>query len=131
MKFEGGDKNQAYIQHLREEFDDWCLSGITSKKRKHPNTGTEITNWSFQTISHPDFKYFADLFLNEARKKKYSEGFNYKNRLYRAVISLLDYGRWWENGSPLVPNQGKGTEGTEGHTQAFSKEEVDSLDLKI
>jgi len=41
LKFEGGNRNKEYIQHLHNEFDDWCLSDITAKIRTHPKTGTQ------------------------------------------------------------------------------------------
>jgi hypothetical protein len=123
LKFEGGDKNRAYIQHLREEFDPWCLSDITSRTRIHPNTGKEITNWSFQTISHAEFKYFAALFLNQVRCVSSIP----KGLITRPNFTARSLAYWiMDDGGKMDygPNQGKGMI---LHTQAFSKEEVDSL----
>jgi LAGLIDADG DNA endonuclease family len=122
LKFEGGNRNREYIQHLRDEFDAWCLSDITPKTRIHPKTGTLTTNWCFQTISHADFKYFASLFLNENGKKTVPKGlvkeanFTAKSLAYWIMDDggKMDYG----------PNEGNGTI---LHTQAFSEEEVGYL----
>jgi hypothetical protein len=117
LKFEGGNKNQAYIQHLRDEFDEFCLSGIVPKKRP-----TGITNWAFQTISHVDLQYFATLFLNEQGKKRVPKGLITNTDFTARSLAywIMDDGGKMDYG----PNEGKGMI---LHTQAFSKEEIDSL----
>ena len=67
MKFEWGNNNKAYVDHVYALFDEWVLSFPHKKSRISPK-GNTIINWGFQTISHQAFNSLADLFINNNKK---------------------------------------------------------------
>lgn len=62
MKFEGGNKNKPYLDHVSSLFEEWVLSLPHKKTRVSPK-GNIVVNWGFQTISHTAFLSIADLFI--------------------------------------------------------------------
>lgn len=64
MKFEWGNKNKVYLDHVYNLFYDWVLMEPHKKVRISPN-GNEVINWGFQTISHEAFNDLAQLFLDK------------------------------------------------------------------
>lgn len=67
MKFEWGNKNKAYLDHVYILFNEWVLSFPHEKIRTSPK-GNTVINWGFQTISHEAFLQLAGLFLNNNKK---------------------------------------------------------------
>ena len=67
LKFEWGDKNKAYVDHVFNLFDEWVLSSPHKKSRISPK-GNTVINWGFQTLSHEAFNPLADIFLSENKK---------------------------------------------------------------
>lgn len=122
LRYEGGNKHKSYVFSIHQDFDEWCLADPSEKKRIHPETKTEITNWEFQTLSHPDINFFADLFLDQKGKKRVPENIlNHPNFTSRSLAYwIMDDGSKMDHTS----NQGKGVE---IHTEAFSETEVKSL----
>jgi len=90
MKFEWGDINKLYVDHIYDIFDKWVLSYPHKKSRVNKN-GNTVMSWGFQTISHVAFNPLADLFLVDKRKvvikKSNKRAFNWKR------FSLLIL--WW------------------------------------
>ena len=62
MKFEWGDKNKPYSDHVFRLFNEWVLSKPHKKSRISPK-GNLVINWGFQTISHEAFNSLANLFI--------------------------------------------------------------------
>jgi hypothetical protein len=62
MKFEWGDKNKIYAEHVLNLFDEWILSPMHKNTRVNVNKNTVIT-WGFQTICHNAFNFLKTLFL--------------------------------------------------------------------
>ena len=69
MKFEWGDKNKPYLDHVYSLFEEWVLSSPHKKSRLSPK-GNLVVNWGFQTLSHKAFNPLAELFLKNNNKKK-------------------------------------------------------------
>ena len=67
LKFEWGDKQKSYVDHIVELYDEWVISPPHKKTRMSPK-GNEIINWGFQTISHEAFNPLANLFLINNKK---------------------------------------------------------------
>jgi hypothetical protein len=63
MKFEWGNKNKAYLDHVYLLFNEWVLGASESHTKKSEQNNNEVINWGFQTISHKAFTFLADLFL--------------------------------------------------------------------
>ena len=92
------------------------------KERIHPKTQTKILTWEFQTLSHKDFHFFADLFLDEQGKKRVPE-----NLFQHPNFTPMSLAYWiMDDGGKMdyTENQGKGVE---IHTQGFKKEDVEYL----
>jgi len=122
LRYEGGNKHKNYIESIHQSFEEWCLSNPAEKTREHPKTKTLIKTWEFQTLSHQDMKFFADLFLNQEGKKIVPE-----NLVEHPNFTARSLAYWiMDDGSKMdhTANQGKGLE---IHTEAFTKAEVDSL----
>lgn len=62
IKFEWGNRQKPYVDHVLTLFDEWIIFPPHKKVRISPK-GNTITNWAFQTFSHPAFNVLADLFL--------------------------------------------------------------------
>ena len=60
MKFEWGDKNKPYLDHVYSLFDQWVLAEPHKKTRINAN-GNTVINWGFQTISHEAFNILPSL----------------------------------------------------------------------
>ena len=67
LKFEWGNKQKFYVDHVYDLFDEWVISKPHKKTRISPN-GNEVINWGFQTISHKAFNPLADLFITNKKK---------------------------------------------------------------
>lgn len=68
MKFEYGNLNKEYCNHLYHEFEEWCLSDIRQVIRTN-NNNNEVITWAFQTLSHTEFKFFGNVFYNTNKIK--------------------------------------------------------------
>ncbi len=58
IKFEWGDKNKSYADHIKSPFDEWILSEL-HKKVRYNKYGNKVITWGFQTISHKAFNYLG------------------------------------------------------------------------
>lgn len=67
MRFEWGNKNKNYLEHVYSLFNEWVLSPPHKKARILINNNIVI-NCRFQTISHTAFKPLVYLFLLNKRK---------------------------------------------------------------
>ena len=67
LKFEWGNKQKSYLDHVYNLFNEWVISLPHKKTRTSPK-GNEIINWGFQTISHEAFNPLAKLFINNNKK---------------------------------------------------------------
>jgi LAGLIDADG DNA endonuclease family len=67
MKFEWGDKNKKYAEHVHSLNNEWILSPPHKKWRVNVN-GNVVITWGFQTLSHKAFNPLRDLFLIKKHK---------------------------------------------------------------
>ena len=67
IKFEWGNKNKSYVNHVYNLFNKWVLSQPHKKSRLSPQKNLVI-NWGFQTLSHKAFNPLAELFLINGKK---------------------------------------------------------------
>lgn len=120
LKFEQGIHHLDYINHLHGEFDYFCLSEVTVKKRVNANDNL-VETAAFQTLSHVSLNEFADLFLNDKGKKVI------KPNLVRDHLTEIGLAYWFmDDGGKLdfTKNQGKAIV---LHTQGFFEKEVSQL----
>jgi len=120
LKFEWGDKNKAYLDHVYNLFDEWVLSEPHKKTRLSPNDNIVIT-WGFQTISHQAFNTLADLFILNNRK-------SIPENLIINNLSPRGLAHWFmDDGGKLDYNLNSKNKSIVLNTHSFSEEEVKIL----
>lgn len=98
MKFEWGDKNKLYVEHIYTIFNEWSLSPPYKKIRVNVN-GNTVISWSFQTFSHSAFNPLKDLFLIYKHK-------GIVNNLIHDHLTPRGLAYWWmDDGGKLDYNK--------------------------
>lgn len=126
LKFEWGDKNKPYLDHVYNLFDEWVLAKPHVKTRINAN-GNKVTNWGFQTISHEAFNILSELFLINNKKGISTELI--KNHLTKRGLAFwfmddggkLDYNKHSKNLSVSVVL----------NTHSFTKKEVETMRIEL
>jgi hypothetical protein len=67
LKVEQSDAHADYVQHLYSVFRPWVLSPPRSRSYSD-SQGREHISWSFQTVSHSAFRFFAHQFYGGQKK---------------------------------------------------------------
>jgi len=124
MKFEWGDKNKPYLDHVHSLFDEWVLAEPHMKARINAN-GNSVVNWGFQTIGHEAFNILSELFLINNKKGISKELI--KNHLTKRGLAFwfmvdggkLDYNKNSKNLSVVL------------NTHSFTKEEVETMAMEL
>ena len=117
IKFEWGNKNKSYVNHVYNLFDEWVLSQPHKKSRLSPNNNLVI-NWGFQTLSHKAFNPLADLFLING--KKTVSKFLIKNHLTDRGLAY-----WFmDDGGKLDYNKNSKNKSIVLNTHSFTEEGV-------
>lgn len=120
MKFEWGDKNKVYLDHVYDLFDEWVLTKPHKKVRTSP-AGTEVINWGFQTISHEAFNYLAQLFLDQNKKIISTD-------LIKTHLTPRGLSYWFcDDGGKLDYNKNSKNKSVVLNTQSFKDDEVESM----
>ena len=120
LKFEWGNKNKAYLDHVYTIFDEWVISKPHKKERISPK-GNLVVNWGFQTLSHEAFKPLAELFIN-GNKKRISP-FLIKNHLTAKGLAY-----WFsDDGGKLDYNINSKNKSVVLNTHSFTDLEVEIL----
>ena len=120
IKFEWGNKNKSYVNHVYNLFNEWVLSQPHKKSRLSPQKNLVI-NWGFQTLSHKAFNSLAELFLINGKKSvpKYL----IKNHLTEKGLAY-----WFmDDGGKLDYNKNSLNKSVVMNTQSFSEKEVEFL----
>lgn len=120
LKFEVGDKNLDYLNHIQEVLDPFILSNPNEIVRVN-KYGKTVKTFQLQTISHADFNALANGFQIQKGKKSINSDFLYRELTPRGVA-------YWfmDDGGKLdyTANEGKGIV---FNTQGFEREEVQTL----
>jgi LAGLIDADG DNA endonuclease family len=124
MKFEWGDKNKPYLDHVYGLFDDWVLAEPHMKARVNAN-GNSVINWGFQTISHEAFNVLSELFLINNKKGISPELI--KNNLTKRGLAF-----WFmDDGGKLDYNKNSKNLSVVLNTHSFTKEEVETMAMEL
>jgi len=124
MKFEWGDKNKPYLDHVYNLFAEWVLAKPHIKKRINSN-GNIVVNWGFQTISHEAFNILSQLFIIN-NKKGITKGL-VKNHLTPRGLAY-----WWmDDGGKLDYNKNSKNLSIVLNTHSFSKAEVEAMTIEL
>lgn len=117
MKFEWGDKNKVYLDHVYNLFDEWVLTEPHKKIRTSP-AGNKVINWGFQTISHEAFNPLAKLFLDKNKKIISTD-------LIKTHLTPRGLSYWFcDDGGKLDYNKNSKNKSVVLNTQSFKDEEV-------
>lgn len=124
MKFEWGDKNKKYAEHIYKVFNEWILSPPYKKERIN-EVGNSVITWSFQTISHDAFNQLGDLFLTKGHKSVIIN-------LIRDHLTERGLAYWFmDDGGKLDYNKNSKNQGLVLNTHNFSKKEVDIMSKEL
>lgn len=124
MKFEWGDKNKIYANHIYSIYDEWILSPPHKKRRVNINNNIVYT-WGFQTISHKAFNPLSDLFL--VTKKK-----GIIKNLISSHLTSRGLSYWFmDDGGKLDYNINSKNRGLVLNTHSFTKEEVEIMSIEL
>jgi hypothetical protein len=128
MKFEWGNKNKAYLNHVYFLYDDWVLSEPHKKVRISPNNN-EVINWGFQTISHEAFNFLADLFLGAASLyQALTRGKLVPKNLILYHLTPRGLAYWFmDDGGKLDYNKGSKNQSIVLNTHSFTELEVKNM----
>ena len=121
LKFEWGEKNKPYLDHVFALFNEWVISPPHEKIRTNINNN-QVINWGFQTISHEAFNFLSDLFLNENNKK------SVRDFLIRDHLTPRGLAFWFmDDGGKLDYNKNSKNNSIVLNTQSFTESEVLSM----
>jgi LAGLIDADG DNA endonuclease family len=124
IKFEWGDKNKLYAEHVYSLFDEWVLSPPHKKSRVNIN-GNTVINWGFQTISHTAFNPLKTLFLENKYKGITTDLI--KNNLTERGLAY-----WFmDDGGKLDYNKNSKNKGLVLNTHSFKNEEVEIMSKEL
>jgi hypothetical protein len=124
MKFEWGDKNKIYAEHVLSLFDEWVLSPMHKKTRINVNNNTVVT-WGFQTISHNAFNYLKSLFLINNHK-------GVVDNLVKDHLTEIGLAYWFmDDGGKLDYNKNSNNKSIVLNTHNFTLEEVNVMANQI
>ena len=124
LKFEWGDRQKAYVDHVYSLFDEWVLSDPHKKTRISPK-GNIVVNWGFQTISHEAFNFLAELFLVEKKK-------TISHNLIRDHLTARGLAYWFmDDGGKLDYNKNSKSKSLVLNTQSFLSEEVENMAAEL
>jgi|ERR1700709_397247 hypothetical protein len=120
MKFEWGNKQIAYSNHVFNLFDEWVLS-FPHKKERYSPKGNLVINWGFQTISHNTFNFLAELFINNNKK-------SVQINLIKNHLTARGLAYWFmDDGGKLDYNLNSKNTSVVFNTQSFSESEVSQM----
>lgn len=68
LKIEQSADHESYVRHLREVFGPWVLSG-PRRRSKTARTGTPTVSWAFNSVSHAAFRFYAQQFYEQGKKR--------------------------------------------------------------
>lgn len=124
MKFEWGNKNLPYVNHVYSLFDKWVISEPHKKVRVSPK-GNTVINWGFQTISHEAFNFLASLFVNDNKKAVITN-------LIKDHLTPMGLAYWFmDDGGKLDYNPKSKNKSVVLNTQSFTTVEVNMMSKEL
>ena len=124
LKFEWGNKQKSYLDHVYNLFNEWVISLPHKKTRLSPK-GNEIINWGFQTISHEAFNPLAELFINNNKKIV-------PELLIKDHLTPIGLAFWFcDDGGKLDYNKNSKNQSIVLNTQSFTDLEVERMALEL
>ena len=114
LKIEYSSRSREYCDHIYEIFREWVL---TPPRRKLVNSnGHHSTNVAFSTVSHAAFRFYAQQFYMEGKKKVPS--------MIKKLLSPRGLAYWYMDDGSMKSKQSKGLI---LNTQGFDRQELKIL----
>src|SRR5258708_26255989 len=98
LKIEQCARQQAYIDHLYLLFQEWVLTPPGVRPKRASN-GSVTTNLAFQTVSHSAFRFYAQQFYADGRKRV--------PELIHHWLTPRGLSYWFMDDGPLQSSQSK------------------------
>jgi hypothetical protein len=115
LKVEQSDDHADYVQHLYSVFQPWVLS--PPRTRTHSDSkGKDHLSWTFQTVSHAAFRFFAHQFYGGQKK--------HVPQLIHRWLTPRGLAYWFMDDGSMKSAQSKGVL---LNTHSFSTEDVSRL----
>ena len=114
LKIEQSEKHEAYVQHLYHLFQNWVRTPPQPKVVR--SRGRVSRNWWFQTLSHGAFRFFAQQFYEDGRKRV--------PRLIHRWLTPRALAYWFMDDGSIKSSQSKGVI---FNTQGFERSDVQRL----
>lgn len=114
LLIEQSDKHKQYVFHLYETFKEWVLT--PPHERVIVVRGHESKSWSFKTISHASFRFYAHQFYGVNGKKVPT--------LIHHWLTPMSFTYWYMDDGSIKSKESKGVI---LNTQSFSRSEVNRL----
>lgn len=118
LKVEQSARHQAYVEHLYAIFREWVLG--SPRLKQVSSRGHMSQNVTFQTISHGAFRFYAQQFYHEGRKRV--------PKLIHRWLTPRAMAYWFMDDGSIKSKQSKGVI---FNTQAFQRKDVERLCLAM
>jgi len=115
LKIEHSARQQAFVQHLYSVFREWVLTPPGARSKCASN-GSVTTNLAFQTVSHSGFRFYAQQFYADGRKRVPG--------LIHHWLTPRGLSYWFMGDGSLKSSQSKGVI---LNTHGFDQQDVDRL----
>ena len=115
LKIEQSADHEAYVRHLRDALGDWVLSG-PRRREKTATTGAVTVSWAFNTVSHAAFRFYAQQFYEQGKKRV--------PKLIHRWLKPRGLAYWFMDDGSMKSRQSKGVI---FNTQGFEPADVDRL----
>lgn len=114
LKIEYSSKNREYCDHVYGIFRDWVLT--PPRSRSVNNGGHRSKNLAFSTVSHAAFRFYAQQFYTDGKKKVPS--------VIKKLLTPRGLAYWYMDDGSIKSRQSKGVI---LNTQGFERHELEKL----
>ena len=114
LKLEQSERHSEYLMHLYQLFKEWCLS--PPHKREVKRNSKISINFAFSTVSHGAFRFYAQQFYKNGKKKVPA--------LVGKIFTPVSLAYWFMDDGSRKSKQSKGII---LNTQGFLKEDINVL----
>ncbi|MBV8892698.1 MAG: hypothetical protein JO266_12130 [Acidobacteria bacterium] len=115
LKIEQAARQQAYVSHLYLLFREWVLSPPGARSKRASN-GSVTVNLAFQTVCHSAFRFYAQQFYADGRKRV--------PELIHHWLTPRGFSYWFMDDGSLKSSQSKGVV---LNTHGFVAQDVERL----
>lgn len=123
LKYDLTAKNRLYAEHIIELLNGYVITELKHRFRLNKNNNIIEGVW-FQTISHKEFNFFSELFINKLGKKSISKN------LIKNYLTPRGLAYWFMDDGGKLDYSSK-SKGIVFNTQGFTFEEVENMSKEL